>query len=237
MNTIKDVEILKALLPQGSHSIYKLKDELKESYPKANYSTLWRKIKGLNKFGLLNTREGTRKNGTIDRRDTKNIELSVKGLIFLIQKANLNEHEIQQLVNRFLSVPKYQTFNIIKAQIGRQAPIDALTKSFEQIRSRINLEYYDEEYATDLVVSLITKNLIDEIIRLKGSSLEKGRMSQARARQDLERLLDDPKTVEIYSKMRDELERELINIQQRKGLIDGILSYRDMNKIKEGVKP
>lgn len=171
------------------------------------------------------------------RYSVRACELSVKGLIFLIQKANLDEHEIQQLVNRFFSTHKYQTFNIIKAQIGRQAPIDALIKSFKQIRSRINLEYYDEEYATDLVVSLIVKNLLDQIIGLNQSSLDKGRISQARVREDLKRLLGDPRTFEMYFKMRDELERELSNIQQRIGLIDGILSYRDMNKTKEGVKP
>jgi len=232
MNSIEDTDILKALLPQGSKSVYNLETELKKNNVKANYPTLRRKIKKLTSSGLIDAKEGIKKNGKTDRRDTKNLDVNLKGLVYLIQKGNLNEHEIQQIINRLLSSPQFQTFNIIKAQIGRGVLVRALKRSFCQIRPRTNLEFFDREYASSLIGSLMLNNLADEIVRLRTNPPQKRlRLSHAKAFQDLNRVLN-PANIEFLSNWRNSLEKERDSIDQRIAWIDDVLSYG-----KEGVKP
>jgi len=180
MNTIKNVDILKALLFEPSGSIYKLKEKLAKDNLKVNYPTLRRRILELEDNGLIEMEKGLNKNGKMDKRKTKSLFLSFKGLAFLILKADLSESECRAIVLRTIKEPPYQKAGISHSM--KEIPTLAFKKTFEQIRPRINLEFFDKEYFVNLFFeTLIIENLLDGIKEWKEQHF--GKLSQKEQRQ------------------------------------------------------
>lgn len=178
MNTIDNVAILKALLPESSRSIYVLRDELKEKLAEknieVNYPTLRRRINKLVDEGFINVEEGVRKNGRVDQRGTKNLSLAFKGLVKLILEAELSESESRTIVNRVLGKPQYKKLEMAKKSSIQQISTDAIRKSFYELRPKVNLKYFDEDYVQQLVFdNLIMQNCLDKLLTWKKEKLDK----------------------------------------------------------------
>ena len=176
MNTISNVEILKSLLPEPSRSIYALRDDLKEKLggEKVNYPTLRRHINKFVKEGLIDVERGTRKNGKPDKRGTQNLSLSFKGLVYLILKSDLTESESRTIVNRVLAMPHFKKLEMAKDPYVQLMSIDSLKESFSQLRPRVNLEFFDEDYVRELLFeNLILQNCLDNVLAWKKEKLDK----------------------------------------------------------------
>lgn len=194
MNTINNVDILKALLPEPSGSIYDLWQELKEKLAKdnvkVNYPTLRRHILKLRNDGLIEMEKGFRKNGKADERKPKKLFLSFRGLAFLILKADLSESECRAIVLKVFKEPQYEKVGIPNSM--KEIPTIALKKTFEQIRPRINIEFFDEEYFENLLFeTLVIDNLLNGIKEWEEKHFDK--LSQKEQRQYAKKATKDAK--------------------------------------------
>jgi len=167
MNIIYDVEILKVLLPEPTRSMYVLERELTKRLGRenVNYPTLRRHIRKLKDQDLINIEKGLRKNGKTDQRGTKNLSLTFKGLVYLILKAELTENESRAIINRVLARPHYQKLEMAKSSSIQNISVDALKKSFYELKPKVNLEYFDEDYVKQLFLdNLIMQNCLDLVL-------------------------------------------------------------------------
>lgn len=133
-----------------------------------NYPTLLRHINKLTKDGFIEEEKGTRRDGKVDERETKNLSLSFKGLVYLVLNANLTERESRAIVDRIFRRPEFQKLEIAKKMSVVEIPVASLKNFFVEIRPKINLEYFDEDWTMELLFeNLILKNCLDEIIAWK----------------------------------------------------------------------
>ena len=116
--------------------------------------------------------KGLNKNGKMDKRKTKILLLSFKGLAFLILKADLSENECRAIVLGILNKSPYRKVSI--SQSMREIPTLAFKKTFEQMRPRVNLDFFDEEYFANLFFeTLILDNVLTGIKKWKEQHFDK----------------------------------------------------------------
>jgi len=158
-NEILDIEILKVLLPSPTTSVYKIIDQLKEkkvNVKRINYPTTRRRITQLEKNGYIKIEKGQnlRKDGQVDKRGGINILLTFKGLFKLIIDADLTDSEVRLTIDKSrANIFKTKT-RITEITVVKEMPVKALRQSFEQMRSRINLNHFDENYAIELFLKM-----------------------------------------------------------------------------------
>jgi hypothetical protein len=157
INDDLDLEILKVLLACPMDSIYKVKKELEKKQvkiegKKINLSTTRRRLLNLEKQGFILTKKGVRttKNGQLDKREPQNESLTFKGLFKLIIDTQLTDSELRLVISKTQdSILKSRT-QLTELSLVREIPVNALRDSFRQMRSRINIEHFDEDYAAQL---------------------------------------------------------------------------------------
>jgi len=129
--------ILKALLSEKEASIYKLNKILKE----ANYPTVWRYVKRMEKDGLIKISEKP------DKRETKLISITSKGIATLLIEGDLTKEELEKSSNLFWSKMDWisklpQTERLLTLKFLAEVWADSLLN----LRPKINLKYFDEEW-------------------------------------------------------------------------------------------
>ena len=165
MNILNDAEILKALLPETSKSIYDLEKELKKKLGEGNvnYPTLLRYFNRLQKDGFINEARGTRKGGVEDKRETRKPSISNKGIVFLILNATLSKEEADTIMAKLLSEPQVRRYGLDLVAV-KDMTSEALRKTFEDMKPKVNLEHYDEKYVQNLLNDALMDNLLDEVL-------------------------------------------------------------------------
>jgi len=165
MNILNDAEILKALLPETSKSIYKLRDELVEKLGKENvdYATLLRNVNGLLKTGFIKEEKGITKKGAEDKRGTRRSSINFKGIVFLILNATLTKEETDSIMARLLSKPEIQRHGLDLVAV-KDMTSEAFRKTLDDLKPKVNLQHYDEEYVQNLFNDTLTDNLLGEIL-------------------------------------------------------------------------
>jgi DNA-binding MarR family transcriptional regulator len=160
MNIIEDTEILKALLPGPSDSIYKLEKELKEKNKdkNVNYPTLRRHVKRLTQKGFIQVDKGERKNGTPDERDTTVVGISPKGLAYIVLKNNMDSKTIELAAAKIL---QQAGLGINWNSLFVTQVTSSVRKTFEELRPKINLEFFDETYMRGLLYTTLVKNIVE----------------------------------------------------------------------------
>lgn len=161
---IDDLEILRVLLSGPAKSMYVLEREIKgePGEKSVNYPTLRRHILELVEDGLIEESKGKKKNGRIDRRKTKILQLTYKGLVFLALNADLEPRDFSRIVNLIIG-KHYPRFRILRHNSLLQIPITSFENMFKELRPRVNLEYFDEEYVKKLVFEMfVIENIIQK---------------------------------------------------------------------------
>lgn len=219
MNKSRDVEILKALLPYSQEEpirgILALKEELKKSpgLQRVNYATTFRHTQELIEKGFITAKEGIRKNGLPDKRDTKHLSLTTRGAVYLIlNSGDLSEMESRAIIQKILFRPEFKKLELTKNLDILQIPIDTLRSSFSRIRPKINLDYFNEDYALELLFNeVVVENCLEMIIerkkRVKNAKSKDEEMIR-KAKSDMYKLTSGPeyaKFREVYKMVRDHL--------------------------------
>jgi DNA-binding PadR family transcriptional regulator len=146
-----DKEIMLSLLTT-QQSIYGLVKNLKNT----NYATVWRHIKKLQKEGLLTTSKASRKNGKSDKRRTEIPSLTIKGIATLLIKGDLQKDEIR------LAVKKILEKDFSNMPLPFKPYIDEIfTRAFIQMKPKVNLEFFDEEYFKELFATSFAEAFVE----------------------------------------------------------------------------
>jgi hypothetical protein len=145
-------EILKTLLISPTKSMYRLhQDFLKQKgFP---YPTVRRRCKNLKDKGLIDTDESKRKNGKTDRRGTTVLTLTSKGLAHLILESDLKNDELEIIGSKLLD-RYFEEVSLRKVSDIGNIPITTLKEVFKQMKSRINLQHFNEKYFSKLFEDL-----------------------------------------------------------------------------------
>lgn len=149
-----DKEILKSILT-AKKSIYEINENIKDS----NYATVWRHIKKLQKDGLLSISEAQRKNGKPDKRNTILPTLTDKGIATLLIDADLSKDELMKINEKifqedFAKILNKKSFVMLKPVVA-----EVFSKSLLEIRSKINLKFFDEKWFNYIYNKTLTKNV------------------------------------------------------------------------------
>jgi hypothetical protein len=150
MNRLDKEIMLTLLTPQ--QSMYGLVKNLKDS----NYATAWRHIKKLQNKGLLTTSKASRKNGKPDKRRTETLSLTIKGIATILIEGDLQKEEITLAIGKLLE----NDFSDMPLQLK---PImnEIFTSAFLQMKPKINLEYFDEEYFKELLATSFAESFVE----------------------------------------------------------------------------
>jgi hypothetical protein len=174
MNAIKgerlDLEILKVLLPSKVDAIYKIPDELKAKGISSIYATVRRHVIKLSEHGYITIEKNKslKKNRLVDNRGNATLLLSFKGLFKLLLDADLSEAELRLVVDKSRNSIVKAKNTLTESKPVNDISINALRQSIGEMRSRINLQYYNEDYAIQLFYeNAIMKNCLDEFVRMK----------------------------------------------------------------------
>lgn len=165
--SIEEPEILKYLLSHAGETGYRAEKELsqrlKDKNVNVNYPTIRRAIIKLEKEGYVQAKPIKRKNGSISKRG-KTVELTFKGMAYLILNAELEEPEIARLLGE--AAPEgIKRFELSQGSTEiQQIGIDTIREAFEKLRSRINLEYFDEAYAKMAITDMIVELQLDKFV-------------------------------------------------------------------------
>jgi len=174
-----EAEILKFLLTNSGKTSYQVNMELTERLKdkpelNVNYPTLKRKVSKLENEGYVETKASVKKNGSTDKRLGKELFLTFKGLAFIIVKVELEESEIRRLFQDIAdeSIKHGKDFNISGSLSTQQIPITTLEKSLKELRPRINLDCFEEEYVKGLIFkNVIIENCLNELTEWRKQAL------------------------------------------------------------------
>jgi len=235
MNIIDDTEILKAVFSGIGRSRYRLKEELSKKLKNVNYPTLRRRIFELSNEGYVRLEPGIRKNGNPDKRRTGKPELTFKGLVFLILNASLDESQTRAIVQKVLSESTFKNIKIYYAAASEIGTV-SIQKAIEQIRPRVNLEHYDEEYVRNLWHDTVVENYLDEVLSYmkkhfpSEEKLER-HFKKAKAKKDLTKLPSE--AINIAYVVYEHLKSKRQSYSDRIDLLKPFIKVFD----KAGVKP
>jgi DNA-binding PadR family transcriptional regulator len=155
MNRLDKEIMLVLLVPQ--QSMYGLVKNLKD----ANYATVWRHIKKMEKEGLLTTEKASRKNGNPDKRRTEIPDLTTKGLATLLIKGDLQKEEIMHAGKKLLE----QEFSTAPMRFKPYFD-EILTRTLLKMKPKVNLEFFDEEYFKELMAMSMVQSLIEVLPKI-----------------------------------------------------------------------
>lgn len=147
-----DKEIMKTILAE-EQSIYSVNEVLKKKGEDANYATVWRHIKKMQKDSLLTVVEARRKNGKADQRKTEILKLTNKGLATLLIEGDLQKRELF-FVGRRIFLKTYKKLPIS----AKPFFTDIFADSLLEIKPKVNLKFFDENWFRE--VSAITFNKV-----------------------------------------------------------------------------
>jgi DNA-binding MarR family transcriptional regulator len=240
-----DCEILKNLMSESSRSIDRLQKDLSPKLGKtANYPTVRRHVNDLEKNGYLEFKEGVRKNGRVDKRKTHNVSLTFKGLAYILLRGpEFTDSEITQIINK---VSKPSNLQLSKDLAIIQIPVEAFRKTMSELRPKVNLEFFDEEYMMQTFFVLLRGNVFEYVgkfLKKKTEELQSnGKKSSKRHMKEMRRQsIRDAKAIPEQYLTFIELWKEDA-IKERKALEDTVDSLECMLKgiysirsIREGV--
>ena len=159
-----DKEILMNLFKSEEPSIYKLADSIRWS----SYPTVLRHINDLKTEGYLEESEALRKDGKRDQRDTRIMNLTNKGLAYLLQDGNLSDDD---LVDVGLSVMEKR---LKEDDPFRPIMAEVFLESLQTIRPRFNLQFWDEDWFEKMLNESYNEALHKAMKRHKNELEEKG---------------------------------------------------------------
>jgi hypothetical protein len=176
-----DKDIMMALLG-SQQSMYGLEKSLED----ANYATVYRHIKRMQKNGLLSATKVPRKNGKLDKRGTEKPTLTIKGLATLIIDGDLQKEELIKVMEKTLKTD----YSDLPATFIAKTNVDEIfPNTILRMRPKINLKYFDEEYFNETFNIALAESLFDAlkkhdfkkdtIIRAKAKKLRKKYVTSA----------------------------------------------------------
>lgn len=177
-----DLKILKGLIFGSFRSKQQLQKTIKIPYVQAQ-----RRIPKLKqrKFIYL-VEKSKRKDGKRDKRQPERWGITWRGLVYLAVKTELKEKEIAK------ALPKLSTllgFSVVESE--EMFLIRAFSRIFVKMRSRVNLENFDERYVQNLVGNLMMEELMEYFssLRKQATKEEKSRVKKivkkTKVKQDL----------------------------------------------------
>jgi hypothetical protein len=145
--------ILLAVLPEENISIFGVQKEVKKELDKkGGYPSVLRHVNKLTQDGLIHKTPRER-----DKRGTWNLKLTMKGLVYIILNVGLSDADVRKVFQRFI---KGRGLNRLKSSnsplLLAQLPVNVLRKALEDVRPKVNIDFYDEQHAT----GCITKELL-----------------------------------------------------------------------------
>ena len=135
-----DKEIMKTILAE-EQSIYSVNEVLRKKGEEANYATVWRHIKRMQKEGLLTVVEARRKNGKADQRKTEILKLTNKGIATLLIEGDLQKEELFS-VGRRIFLKTYKKLPISAEPFFT----DIFADSLLELKPKVNLKFFDENW-------------------------------------------------------------------------------------------
>ena len=105
-----------------------------------------------------------RKNGKADGRETKTVFLTLKGLFKLILDGALSNTDIQLLTDKLFSKISFRKSKLLNLNIMKNIHIDTYREGFNTLRPKINLKYYNEDYAKTLFLNTISPLFLTKLI-------------------------------------------------------------------------
>lgn len=163
MNRLEDKEILKAILI-SEKSIYSLEQTLKKENKESNYATVWRRIKKMQKDGLLNPAKTLRKNGKVDERGTMSPELTYKGLVKLLIEGDSEKDELIKTGQRILA----RDFEYLPPQFLIKMNLEEIyANTFSKMKPKVNLKFFDEAYVSHTLIISFMEALSDALPRIR----------------------------------------------------------------------
>jgi DNA-binding HxlR family transcriptional regulator len=168
-------DILKKLLSLGEVSIYKLGKNLKGIIVRA---TLIKKLKELKKKDLVKLR----KEKARGPKGTYYYSLTVKGIFFLILECKLEKDEMFKTLMSLFQSKSLQNvkpiFNMVSVSESEVSEI--INKSLYELKSKVNLDYFDQEWAVSLVEEVFMSYFIEFILKGKQYSKKDAEVLLAR---------------------------------------------------------
>jgi hypothetical protein len=196
-----DREIMLGLLG-SQRSIYTLEKSLKGS----NYATVLRRIKRMEKHGLLKTVKVRRKDGRPDKRGTEKPELTAKGEATLIVEGDLQKEELVSVGRKVLE-EGYGDFpaNLLQGiNVG-----EVFASTLLKMRHKINVKFFDETYFNRTFNISFAESLFDAM-----KNFDFGKLTEMRAQAEkLRKKYVGETVVETLSMLRQQLleERDELN--------------------------
>jgi len=139
--------ILKTLLGLGEASKQKLHEELKERIHAR--ATLSKRVNELAEENIIRIEKGPR--GPVG---THNCNLKIKGLAYLLLECTLDDEDLEKTLTKLLHSEKLKELRFFAHIVGPLDIAQVLTRSLSELRSKINLEYFDEEWFEVLLTEI-----------------------------------------------------------------------------------
>lgn len=131
--------ILTTLLGLGEASKQKLHEKLKGKI--LARATLSKKVNELVGEKIIRIEKGPR--GPVG---THNCSLKFKGLVYLLLECNLNDEELEKTLMNLLHSEKLKELRVFENMIDPLGIAQVLVQSLSELRSKVNLKYFDEEW-------------------------------------------------------------------------------------------
>lgn len=155
---IIDREILKAIFRQ-KESIYRAE---KDNINGSSYATVWRHIQEMKNDKLITFVQAYRKDGQIDKRKKKGKPtLTTKGVATLLIDGDLKKEELLSVGKElFLKYFGQKIFLIIQPLFT-----EIFTDALMDIKPKVNLKYFDEDYFVEVFVTSLVESLIENMTK------------------------------------------------------------------------
>ncbi len=163
-----DSEILKALLISSQQSVYNIEKTLKKTVEESNYTTVWRHIKKLEKQDLVSlVQVKLRKDGKLDKRNPKKVEITPKGVATLLIEENLQKEELRLIGLKIIQ----ERMSSLPPDFLRTAPLeDIIADCLVKIKPKVNLRFFDEKYFIEIFLTSILESMIEMLPKVKGGA-------------------------------------------------------------------
>jgi len=152
-----DNKLMKAVLFATRHSKWQLKKATSISY-----ATIFRRLRKLKNYEMVVSlpEPVIRKDGKPDKRRGETWDLTLKGLMYLIVNNYLSDLELDNALKRLLDSSKHLKslrFFMRFIHVGnyRSIVVPSLKKAINELRPKINFQYFNKEYTTILFCQAI----------------------------------------------------------------------------------
>lgn len=140
----------------------------KELAKKMSRATLSKRVDELKNEGLVNIEKGSR--GPVG---THNCSLEFKGLVYLVLECNLEGERLEKALMKLFSNKKFNVFRpLMHTHKDRVLLSQVVAKSISELRFKINLQHFDQDWALLLFFRLLEEALWERFKELRVNTLD-----------------------------------------------------------------